>query len=80
MPKGIRTILNVRYLSLKVRNKSPKSEPTLKLHSRAVESVKAHHCVSGPKTGRNSGGRRIKNIYIFGTIQVISVSKNYSSF
>ena len=42
---------------------SPKSEPALELKSRAVPSVKAHHPVSGPNTGRNSGGRRIKNKY-----------------
>ena len=38
----------------------PKSEPALELHSRAAPSVEAHHCVSGPNTGKNSGGRRIK--------------------
>ena len=39
---------------------SPKSEPILELHSRAVPSAEAHHLVKGPKTGKNSGGRRIK--------------------
>ena len=34
---------------------SPRSEPTLELHSRAVD---------GPDTERNSGGRRIKKISI----------------
>ena len=29
------------------------------LNSRAAPSVEAHHCVHGPNTGRNSGGRRI---------------------
>ena len=37
---------------------SPKSEPALELHSRAVQSVVAHHRVSGPNTGRNSAGRQ----------------------
>ena len=36
------------------------SEPTLELHSRAAQSVEAHHRVNSPDTGRNSGGRRIK--------------------
>ena len=35
------------------------SEPALEPHSRAVPSVEAHHRVSGPNTGRNSGGRWI---------------------
>ena len=39
---------------------APKSEPALELHSRAASSVEAHQHVSGPKTGRSSGGRRIK--------------------
>ena len=39
---------------------SPTSEPTLELHSRAARSVEAHRQVSGPNTGRNSGGRQIK--------------------
>ena len=43
--------------------KSPISEPTLELHSRAVPSVVAHHHVSGPNTGRNSGGRGIKKSF-----------------
>ena len=30
-----------------------------KAKSRAASSVEAHHCVHGPNTGRNSGGRRI---------------------
>ena len=40
---------------------SPKSEPTQELDSRAAPSVEAHQRVSGPNTGRNSGGRWIKN-------------------
>ena len=38
---------------------SPKSEPALELHSRAAQSVEAHHYVNGPKTGGNSRRRRI---------------------
>ena len=34
-------------------------EPALELHSRAAPSVEAHHCVNGPDTERNSGGRSI---------------------
>ena len=37
-------------------------EPAVELHSRATPSVEAQHCVSGPTTGRNSGGRRNKNL------------------
>ena len=33
--------------------------------SRAVPTVEAHHCVNGPDTGRNSGGRPIKKIQLF---------------
>ena len=40
---------------------SPKSEPVLELHNRAMPSVEALHRVSGSNTGRNSGERRIKN-------------------
>ena len=40
-------------------HRCPKSEPTLELHGRAAPSVEAHHRVSGPNTGINSGGRRI---------------------
>ena len=40
-------------------NKSPKLEPILELQSRAAPSVEAHHHVSSPNTGRNSGGRQI---------------------
>ena len=36
------------------------SEPALQLHSRAAPTVEAHHRVSGPNTGRNSGGRWIQ--------------------
>ena len=36
---------------------APNQEPVLELHSRAVPSVEVHHCVNGPDTGRNSGGR-----------------------
>ena len=43
------------YCLCKFVNTSPKSEPTLELHSRAAPSV--HHCASGPNTGRNSGGK-----------------------
>ena len=43
---------------------SPKSEPTLDLHSRAAPSVEAHHHSGGPDKGRNSGGRRIKKCVI----------------
>ena len=39
---------------------SPKSEPALELHNRAVPSMEAHYHVNGPNTGRNSGGRQIK--------------------
>ena len=39
---------------------SPKSEPALEIHRRAAPCVEAHHRVSGPITGRNSRGRRIK--------------------
>ena len=35
--------------------------PTLELNSRAAPSVEEHHSVNGPDTGRNSGGRQIKN-------------------
>ena len=41
---------------------SPKSEPALEPHSSAAPSLKAHHHVNGPDTGRNSGGRWIKKI------------------
>ena len=41
---------------------SPKSEPALEPHSRAVPSVEAHHHVNCPNTGRNSGGRGIKKV------------------
>ena len=44
---------------------SPKSEPAKEQHSRAAPSVEAHHRVNGPDTGRNSGGRRIKNIITY---------------
>ena len=49
---------------------SPKSEPTLELHSRAAPSVEAHHHVSSPNTGRNSGGRWIKKLKFKIKIQV----------
>ena len=39
---------------------APNQEPTLELHIRAAPSVEVHHLVSGPTTGRNSGGRQIK--------------------
>ena len=39
---------------------SPKSEPHLELHSRAAQSVEAHHRSDGPDTRINSGGRWIK--------------------
>ena len=39
------------------------AEPALELHRRAVPSVEAHHGVSGPDTGRISGGRRIVKKY-----------------
>ena len=45
------------YYLCKFVNTSPKSEPTLELHSRAAPSVETHHCASGPNTGRNSGGK-----------------------
>ena len=35
---------------------APNQEPALELHSRAAPSLKAHHHVNGPDTGRNSGG------------------------
>ena len=54
------TVTVERISSYKLVNKSPKSEPALELHSRAAPSVEAHQHVSGPNTGRNSGGRRIK--------------------
>ena len=38
---------------------APNQEPALKLHSRAVPSVDAHHHVNGPDTGINSRARRI---------------------
>ena len=47
-----------------IENTSPKLEPTLELHSRAVPSAEANHLVNGPYTGRNSGGRQIKKRYI----------------
>ena len=43
---------------------SPKSELALDLHCRAAQSVEAHHRVSRPNTGRNSGGRQIKKKYL----------------
>ena len=55
-----------KYLALnQVWIKAPNQEPTLELHSRAAPSVEAHHRVSGPTTGRNSGGRQIikKTLY-----------------
>ena len=39
-------------------------EPALELNSRAAPSVEAHLRVSGPTTGRNSGGRRIKKLFL----------------
>ena len=39
--------------------KSPKSEPTLELNSRAAPRVEAHHHVSSSNTGKNYVGRRI---------------------
>ena len=50
----------VKYVNMgRGTDKSPKSEPAQELHSRAVPSVEAHHCVNGPNTKRNSGGRQI---------------------
>ena len=43
---------------------SPKSEPALELHSRAAPSVEAHQRINGPNTGRNSRGRRIKEMML----------------
>ena len=51
---------NLKKIDAKVPKKGSKSEPALELHSRAVPSVDAHHRVSGPNTGGNSGGRPIK--------------------
>ena len=50
------SILNIDLLY----DTSPKSEPTLELHSRAAPSVEAHHHSDGPDPGINSGGRRKK--------------------
>ena len=44
--------------TIQTMDTSPKSEPTLELHSRAAPSVEAHHHVSSPNTGRNSKGRQ----------------------
>ena len=41
------------------RIKALNQEPSLELHSRAPQRVKAHDCVNGLDTGRNSLGRRI---------------------
>ena len=41
---------------------SPKSEPTLELHSRAALSVEAHPRSVCPDAGRNYGGRQKKSL------------------
>ena len=58
---------------------SPKSVPSLELHSYiAATSVEAHHRVSGP-TGRNSGRRWIKKYRQKFTSQVLPISFNCSA-
>ena len=39
------------------------------MKSSAAPSVKAHHSLHGPDTGRNSGGRRIKNLSLHTYLQ-----------
>ena len=39
------------------------------MNSSAAPSVKAHHSVHGPDTGRNSGGRRIKKLSLHTYLQ-----------
>ena len=41
------------------KNKRPRSEPALELHSRVTSSVGVMYCSSGPSTGSNPKGGRI---------------------
>ena len=50
-------------------------EPTLELNSRAASNLEAHHCVNGPYTGRNCGGRQIIKKK---TVKTIEMSKNWT--
>ena len=50
---------------------APNQEPAQELPSRAEPRVEAHHCLKGPDTRKNSGGRWTmkKRLYQFGNLR-----------